>query len=73
MLDEEAAGGTTFGGRGGLPGDDRQGSRKAIAAAAKACTRVSLGSESEAGTAAASSAVLYDCRGAAPALARLAA
>ncbi len=71
-----AAGGG-FGGR-GLPGDSRQGSRKAIAAAEQVCKRVTVSSGSAARGAAtasgtgASATVLYDCSGRAAALARLA-
>jgi 4-amino-4-deoxy-L-arabinose transferase-like glycosyltransferase len=51
---------------GGRPGDGRAGSRKAISAAAKACTRVSTGgSESSSGS---STGTLYDCQGRAAAL-----
>ncbi len=72
-----ASAGGGFGGR-GLPGDGRQGSRKAIAAAEKACTRVTIGSGSASegaaspGARSSSTTVLYDCGGRAAALARLA-
>ncbi|HXD54938.1 MAG TPA: glycosyltransferase family 39 protein [Solirubrobacteraceae bacterium] len=64
------------GGTLGLPGDSRQGSKKAVSAAEAACRRVTLsgGSEAEAGTlgaAGTSSTTLYDCRGRAAQLARL--
>ena len=50
-------------------GDTRAGSRKAIAAAASSCTRVSLGSgEATSGTLGTASATLYDCQGHAAAL-----
>jgi len=70
-----ASTGGGFGAR-GAPGDSRQGSRKAIAAAEKVCTRVSVGSGSQGedeGTAlgGGGSTVLYDCRGRSAALARL--
>jgi len=61
----------------GLPGDGRQGSRKAIAAAESACRRVTLSSGSSEedsgllGAGAAGSATLYDCQGRAAELARL--
>ena len=61
----------------GLPGDGRQGSRKAIAAAESACRRVTLssasgeeGSQSPA-TVISGSTTLYDCQGRAAELARL--
>ena len=72
-----SAGMRLFGGSsralGGRPGDSRTGSRTAMAAVAKACTSVSVGSSSEAsGTSATgsggSSATLYDCQGRAAAL-----
>ena len=53
-------------GFGGRPGDGREGSRKAIAAAAKACVRVGAGASGT--SSASSSAALYDCRGRAAAL-----
>jgi hypothetical protein len=69
VLDSESGGG----GFGGLPGDTRTGSRTAIAAAAKACTAISL--SSTAGTAeeggprgGSASSTLYDCAGRAKAL-----
>jgi 4-amino-4-deoxy-L-arabinose transferase-like glycosyltransferase len=52
---------------GGRPGDGREGSRKAMAAAAKACTRVTLGG-SEGSESGSSTAALYDCQGRAAAL-----
>jgi 4-amino-4-deoxy-L-arabinose transferase-like glycosyltransferase len=54
-------------GFGGRAGDGREGSRKAIAAAAKACVRVSVGGS---GTSSSSSSAgtLYDCQGRAAAL-----
>ena len=85
VLDEEGSGtgstasagpgtlgaGAARGFGGGRPGDGRAGSRKAIEAAAKSCTRVSVGS-SESSSTAGASAVLYDCQGHAAALARTA-
>ncbi len=49
------------------PGDSRAGSRKAIAAAAKACVRVSVGG-SGASSSSSSAGTLYDCQGRAAAL-----
>jgi 4-amino-4-deoxy-L-arabinose transferase-like glycosyltransferase len=67
--------GSAFGSGGGtLPfgagrGDTRAGSRKAIAAAASSCTRVSLGGgEATSGTLGTASGTLYDCQGHAAAL-----
>jgi 4-amino-4-deoxy-L-arabinose transferase-like glycosyltransferase len=55
-----------FGGAGGRAGDGREGSRKAIDAAAKGCTKVSVGgSETASGS---SSGTLYDCQGRAAAI-----
>jgi 4-amino-4-deoxy-L-arabinose transferase-like glycosyltransferase len=68
VLDEETAGSTSFGPS--ARGDGRAGSKVAIAAAAKACLRVTLPSES-AGSQSSASAVLYDCRGRSAELARL--
>lgn len=70
VLDETGAG--AFG---GVPSDGRAGSKGAMAAAAQACERVTLG-EGESSSAAggfggASSATLYDCSGRAAAIARL--
>ena len=64
------------GGALGLPGDSRQGSKKAVAAAEAACRRVALpgGSAAEGGSVGATgtgSTVLYDCRGRAAELARV--
>ncbi len=54
-----------------LPGDTRAGSKAAIAAVEKACTRVSLGASSSSGQGAAGTGAgtLYDCRGRAAQLA----
>jgi hypothetical protein len=60
------AGGSSRG-LGGGPGDSRAGSRKAIAAAATACVRVSVGG-SGASSSNSSAGTLYDCRGRAAAL-----
>jgi hypothetical protein len=79
LVEQSGFGGASFGGR-GLPGDTRQGSKAAMTAVAKACTRVTLadesstsegasGSESLGGETAGGSG-LYDCRGDAAALAR---
>jgi hypothetical protein len=58
--------GSAGSGSGGRPGDGREGSHKAIAAAAKACVRVSVGGTgTSSGT---SSTRLYDCQGRAAAL-----
>jgi 4-amino-4-deoxy-L-arabinose transferase-like glycosyltransferase len=53
-----------------LPGDTRQGSKKATAAAAKVCQKVTLGSASASGVGSASGgeSTLYDCQGRAAAL-----
>ncbi|HXB15378.1 MAG TPA: glycosyltransferase family 39 protein [Solirubrobacteraceae bacterium] len=59
-------------GSGGRPGDSRAGSRKAIEAAARSCTRVSVGS-GESSSSRSGTAVLYDCQGDAAALERAAA
>jgi 4-amino-4-deoxy-L-arabinose transferase-like glycosyltransferase len=53
-------------GLGGRLGDGREGSRKAIAAAAKACLRVSVGGTGT--STGSSSSTLYDCQGRAAAL-----
>jgi hypothetical protein len=59
-----AAGRALVGPGGGRPGDSRAGSRLAIAAAAKACRRVSLGASTQGSTSnARGSTVLYDCAG----------
>ena len=68
VLDEETSGSTSFGP--GARGDGRAGSKVAIAAAAKACLRVTLPSEST-GSQGSSSSALYDCRGRSAQLARL--
>jgi 4-amino-4-deoxy-L-arabinose transferase-like glycosyltransferase len=68
VLDEAASGATSFGPGG--RGDGRAGSKVAIAAAAKACLRVTLPSESG-GSQSSASAALYDCRGRAAELARV--
>jgi 4-amino-4-deoxy-L-arabinose transferase-like glycosyltransferase len=70
VLDEETSGAGTAGFGRGAPGDGRAGSKVAIAAAAKACLRVTIpgGSTGSQGSA---SAVLYDCRGRSAELARL--
>jgi hypothetical protein len=73
VLDEEtSATGSVVGlglGR-GASGDGRAGSKVAIAAAAKACQRVTVPGESTSSQGSAS-AVLYDCRGRSAELARL--
>jgi 4-amino-4-deoxy-L-arabinose transferase-like glycosyltransferase len=51
------------------PGDNRTGSRKALAAVAKACRSVTLPAASKGAAGAASAGSLYDCRGRAGALA----
>jgi 4-amino-4-deoxy-L-arabinose transferase-like glycosyltransferase len=75
VLDEEGSGAAGFAqafgagaarGFGGRAGDVRAGSRKAIEAAAKSCTRVSVGTGES--SASGAGAVLYDCRGDAAAL-----
>jgi 4-amino-4-deoxy-L-arabinose transferase-like glycosyltransferase len=79
-----AEGATAQGGGGpGLPGDTRAGSKAAMAAVAKACTKVMLSTSTSIGIAAratgassasggaSSSSTLYDCQGHATALARL--
>jgi hypothetical protein len=53
---------------GGRAGDGREGSRKAISAAAKACVKVSVGG-SAASSSSSSAGTLYDCQGRAAALA----
>ncbi|HEY2536941.1 MAG TPA: glycosyltransferase family 39 protein [Solirubrobacteraceae bacterium] len=58
-----------------LPGDTRQGSRKAMTAVTKACTKVTLSSGASGGEGSAAGgqsgeSSLYDCRGQAAALAR---
>jgi 4-amino-4-deoxy-L-arabinose transferase-like glycosyltransferase len=70
VLDEETAGNATARFGRGAPGDGRAGSKVAIAAAAKACLRVTVPGEST-GTQGSASAVLYDCRGRSAELARL--
>ncbi len=67
VLDEQSG----AGGAGRLPGDTRTGSNTAMAAVAKACTRVTLSGSSATSTSttAATSAALYDCKGAAAVLA----
>jgi 4-amino-4-deoxy-L-arabinose transferase-like glycosyltransferase len=70
VLDEETSGNATAGFGRGAPGDGRAGSKVAIAAAAKACLRVTVPGEST-GTQGSASAVLYDCRGRSAELARL--
>jgi 4-amino-4-deoxy-L-arabinose transferase-like glycosyltransferase len=67
-----APGGAAARGFGARAGDSRAGSRKAMAAVAKACVRVSIGT-SEGSASGASSAALYDCHGRAAALERTAA
>ncbi len=62
VVGEQSAVGGGFSGR--LPGDTRTGSRKAMSAVAKACTKVTLSSSSGS-----SSGTLYDCAGHAAALA----
>ncbi len=54
-------------GFGGRAGDGREGSRKAISAAAKACVKVSVGG-SAASSSSSSAGTLYDCQGRAAAL-----
>jgi 4-amino-4-deoxy-L-arabinose transferase-like glycosyltransferase len=69
-----AEGATTQGGGGpGLPGDTRAGSKAAMAAVAKACTKVTLGTSTAASAigAGGGSSTLYDCQGHAAALADL--
>ncbi|HEY4996737.1 MAG TPA: hypothetical protein VII03_02005, partial [Solirubrobacteraceae bacterium] len=61
VVGEQSAGGG-FSAR--LPGDARKGSRKAMSAVAKTCTKITLPSSS-----ASSSGTLYDCSGHAAALA----
>jgi 4-amino-4-deoxy-L-arabinose transferase-like glycosyltransferase len=70
VLDEETAANATARFGRGAPGDGRAGSKAAIAAAAKACLRVTVPGEST-GTQGSASAVLYDCRGRSAELARL--
>ena len=72
VLGEGSTSGGPVAGR-GLPGDGRQGSRKAIAAAESVCRRVTLSSASgeDASTGTTGTATLYDCRGRAAELARL--
>ncbi len=74
VLGEASAGAASsgFGGSRSLPGDGRQGSKKAIAAAQRACVRVTLSTGSEASGAGATggAAVLYDCGGRAGELSR---
>ncbi len=54
-------------GPGGRAGDGREGSRKAFAAVAKACTRVTVGG-SESSSSSSSAGTLYDCQGQAAAI-----
>jgi 4-amino-4-deoxy-L-arabinose transferase-like glycosyltransferase len=75
VLAEETGG---FGGRGGLPGDNRVGAKKAISAVEQACRKVTVSSSAAASgtegggeSVATSAATLYDCRGDAGALAAL--
>jgi 4-amino-4-deoxy-L-arabinose transferase-like glycosyltransferase len=63
-----SGGGLRGGFGGGLPGDTRSGSQNAMAAAANACTRVSVSEGSASAT-----GVLYDCQGRAAAIAATAA
>jgi len=67
VLDEQSG----AGGAGRLPGDTRTGSNTAMAAVAKACTRVTLSSSTTGAskTTSTTSAALYDCKDAAAALA----
>ncbi len=71
VLDEQSG----AGGAGRLPGDTRTGSNTAMAAVAKACTRVTLsgasGTSTSTSRAGATSTALYDCKDAAAALARI--
>jgi 4-amino-4-deoxy-L-arabinose transferase-like glycosyltransferase len=70
VLDEETSGVGTAGFGRGAPGDGRAGSKVAIAAAAKACLRVTVPGQSTASQGSAS-AVLYDCHRRSAELARL--
>jgi 4-amino-4-deoxy-L-arabinose transferase-like glycosyltransferase len=68
LVEQSGLGGTVGRGAQGLPGDTRAGSKAAMGAAAKACTRVALPTSASAtGTAAA--VALYDCQGRAAAMA----